>query len=109
MLFTGSNQTSGRVNVAVAGTVASFQAGFGYDSTGDLVLNTADAPQSFVKGIGVRSDGSVCATTTTGGTDTYIEGVRVTAAGKLVYENAASQHFTSGNPCRTTGALAVAT
>ena len=107
MLFPGSTQTAGRTTADVGGTVAAFAGGFGYDAGGQLVLNTADAPQAFVKGIGVRTDGAVCATTSTDNSDTYIEGVRVTAAGKLVYEDAAVQHFTSGNGCRSTGALAV--
>lgn len=106
MLFPGSTQTAGRTHAALGGTVTAIAGGFGYNSSGRLVFNTDDAPQSFIKGIGVRTDGAVCATTSTDDSDTYIEGVRVTAAGKLVYAEGAVQHFTSGNGCRTTGALA---
>lgn len=107
MLFPGSTQTAGRTHAVVGGTVAAFAGGFGYNSSGRLVLNTDDAPQAFVKGIGVRTDGAVCATTSTDDADTYIEGIRVSATGKLVYADDAMQHFTSGNGCRSTGALAV--
>lgn len=107
MLFTGAVITADRVTTATAGVVDHFVAGFGYNAANALVLDIVNPPQSFVKGIGVRTDGSVCATTTTGGSDTFIEGVRVSALGLLVVESAAPTNITSGNPVTATGALAI--
>jgi len=107
MLFTGATISSGRVTTATAGVVHHWQAGFGYTSADALVIDVVNPPQSFVKGIGVRQDGSVCATTSTAGTDTFVEGVRVTSAGLLVVESAAPANVTSGNPVTATGALAI--
>lgn len=107
MLFTGAVRASDRVTTATAGVVHHFTAGFGYTAADALVLDIVNPPQSFVKGIGVRTDGSVCATTTTAGGDTFIEGVRVSAAGLLVVESAAPTNFASGNPVTATGALAI--
>ena|SRR6187549_4231807 len=107
MLFTGAIISGGRVTTATAGVVHHWQAGFGYTSVDALVLDIVNPPQSFVKGVGVRTDGSVCATTATTGSDTFIEGVRVTAAGLLVVESAAPTNATSGNPVTATGALAI--
>ncbi len=108
MLFTGAGQTSGRVRVAVGGVIHHREAGFAYTATDQLVLDTSNAPQNFIKGVGIRNTGAVCATTTTTGT-TVVEGVRLSPTGQLVYADAASQAVTSGNPIRTNGALAVAT
>lgn len=107
MLFTGAVVTGGRVTTATAGVVHHYTAGFGYTSADALVLDIVNPPQSFIKEVGVRSDGSVCATTTTSGSDTYSEGVRISAAGLLVVESAASTGVTSGNPVTATGALAI--
>jgi hypothetical protein len=107
VLFTGAVVTADRVTTATAGAVDHFTAGFGYTIANALVLDVVNPPQSFVKGIGVRTDGSVCATTTTAGSDTFIEGVRVTAAGLLVVESAAPTNITSGNPVTASGALAI--
>jgi hypothetical protein len=106
VLFTGAKRTADRLNVAVAGTVVSFHAGFGYDATGNLVLDTASAPAAFVKGIGVTTAGAVTATTSTAATDTFSEGVRIAANGQLVYALASPTNFASGNPVTATGALA---
>ncbi len=107
MLFTGSKQTSGRVVTNAAGAVDHVVAGFAYTATDELVIDTANAPQNFVKGVGIRNTGAVCTTTSTAGTDTWSEGVRVAADGRLVVESAAPANVTSGNPVTATGALAI--
>jgi hypothetical protein len=108
MLFTGAARTSSRVRVAVGGVVHHRDAGFAYTATDQLVLDTSNDPQNYIKGIGIRNTGAVCATTTTTGTR-VVEGVRISDAGKLVYADAVSQATTSGNPIRTNGALACTT
>lgn len=105
MLFTGAAIESGRVKVEAGGAVDHITAGFAYTSDDALVLDTSNAPQNFIKGVGIRNTGAVCATTTTTGT-TVAEGVRLSPTGQLVYADAAAQQVTSGNPTRTNGALA---
>jgi len=107
MLFPGVVFTSDRVTAEVAGVITHIHGGFAFTALSEIVLDTANDPQVFIKGLGCRNTGAVCATTTTAGTDVFIEGVRVTAAGKLVIEDAAADHTTPGNPCTATGALAV--
>lgn len=107
MLFTGGTYSSDRLVVNSAGAVDHVVAGFAYTASNELVTDTANDPQNWIKGIGVRNTGAVCTTTSTAGTDTYIEGVRVSAAGKLVVESAAPANFASGNPVTATGALAI--
>lgn len=107
MLFPGVVITSARVTAEDGGVITHINGGFAFTANSEIVLDTVNAPQVFIKGIGCRNTGAVCATTTTAGTDVFIEGVRVSAAGKLVIEDAASTHTTSGNPCTATGALAV--
>ncbi len=107
MLFTGAALDSGRVTVADGGAVDHVVAGFAYTASDELVIDTSNAPQNFIKGVGIRNTGAVCATTTTTGT-TVVEGVRLSPTGQVVYADAAPQAVTSGNPIRTNGALAVA-
>ena len=78
------------------------------DVTGTTTITLPAAASNAGRVFGIRNTGAVCATTTTTGTAT-VEGVRISDTGKLVYEDAASQAVTSGNPIRTTGVLAVAT
>ncbi len=107
MLFPGVVFTSDRVTAEVAGVIDHITGGFAFTALSEVVLEVVAAPQVFIKGIGCRNTGAVCATTTTDVSDVYIEGVRVTTAGALVYADAAPDHTTSGNPCTSTGALAV--
>ena len=107
MLFPGVVFTSDRVTAEIAGVITVINGGFAFTALGEIVLEVVAAPQVFIKGIGCRNTGAVCATTTTDVSDVYIEGVRVTTAGKLVYADAAPDHTNSGNPCTSTGALAV--
>ncbi len=107
MLFPGVVFSSDRVTAEVAGVITHINGGFAFTALSEIVLDIVNDPQVFIKGIGCRNTGAVCGTTTTAGTDVFIEGVRVSAAGKLVYANAAPANTTSGNPVTATGALAV--
>ncbi len=110
MLFTGAALSAAdRVRIANGGVVDHITAGFAYTSTNQLVTAASGTPQNFIKGIGIRNTGAVCTTTSTTGTDVWIEGVRVSATGLLVIADAVPQAYTSGNPVRTTGALATTT
>jgi hypothetical protein len=110
MLFTGAAlSATDRVRIADGGAVDHRVAGFSFTSSDQLVTDSSNAVQQTIKGIGTRTTGAVCTTTTTSGTDVWIEGVRVDSTGKLVIADAAPQTYTSGNPIRTTGALATTT
>ncbi len=111
MLFTGAAlDATDRVRIADGGVVDHAVAGFVYTATNQLVTDSANAPESFIKGIGIRNTGAVCTTTITDPADVWIEGVRVSNAvgteGRLVIEDAVPETYTSGNPIRLTGALA---
>ncbi len=107
MLFTGAALSAAdRVRIADGGVVDHAQSGFVYTSSNQLVTDSANAPQNAIKGIGIRNTGAVCTTTTTAGTDTWIEGVRVDSTGKLVIADDVPANITSGNPVTATGALA---
>ncbi len=105
MLFTGAAIESGRVKVEDGGAVDHIVAGFAYTADDALVIDTSNAPQNVIKGVGIRNTGAVCATTTTTGTG-VVEGVRLSPTGQVVFADAAAQAVTSGNPIRTNGALA---
>jgi hypothetical protein len=107
VLFTGSKRSAGRVVVNAAGAVDHVVAGFAYTATDELVTDAVNAPQNWIKGVGIRNTGAVCTTTSTSGTDVYLEGVRCSTAGKLVVESAAPAGTASGNPVTATGALAI--
>ncbi len=107
MLFPAvSLSAADRVRIADGGVVHHINGAFAYTSTDQLVTDSVNSPQNFIKGVGIRNTGAVCTTTATNASDTWIEGVRVDSAGRLVIADAAPQAYTSGNPVRTTGALA---
>ncbi len=107
MLFTGGTYTSDRLVTNAAGVVDHIVAGFAYTATNELVIDTVNPPQNFIKGVGIRNTGAVCVKTATAGTDTFSEGIRIAADGTLVVESAAPANFASGNPVTATGALAI--
>ena len=107
MLFQGGKYTTQRLVVSAGGVVDHRVAGFAYTSADELVTETVADPQEWIKGIGIRSTGAVCTTTTTDASDVWIEGVRVTTGGKVVVASSAPTGTTSGNPVTATGALAI--
>ncbi len=108
MLVPGLLFSLGRVAItAGAGQVPDFiNQGVGFMNDGSLAVDT-DAPSSpaFDGGIAVSSAGAVHGTTTTAGTDVYIQGLRVSAVGQLVYEAADPAGYTNGNPFTTAGSF----
>lgn len=107
MLFTGAAIASQRVKTNAAGVLDHVHAGFAYTAADELIIDTVNSPQNWIKGVGIRNTGAVCTTTSTGGTDTWIEGVRVAPTGKLVVASSAPANTTDGNPVTATGALAI--
>lgn len=108
-LVPGLTITNGRVDVTVAAGSDPdfFNQGVGFLSNGTLAIDS-DAPtgSNYRAGIRQNANGAFFGTTSTAGTDIYVGGLRVSAAGQLVYAVAANQEFVNGNPIRTTGALA---
>jgi hypothetical protein len=77
-------------------------------NNGSLALDT-NAPAAtpgFDQGIAQNASGAYHATVTPNATDVWIAGVRVSALGQLVIENAAQTGFSNGNPITANGRLA---
>jgi len=93
----GLNQVADRINE-----------GLGLMNNGSLAIDTA-APSGSLYDRGMRqnSSGALFGTTTVSGSDIFIEGVRFTSGGVLVYQLATPDTFVNGNPIKTNGALAV--
>ena len=112
MLVPGIPTTAGafRATAGAATPVAFINQGFGFTAAGVLAIDT-DAPTGSIYYKGFRMNpatGAVYGTTSTSGSDAYLEGIRVTTLGQIVYEAAAPVAFASGNPVTATPALAVA-
>lgn len=111
MFAPGSVFSSGRVDItASAGNVPSFlNQGVGFEADGSLCVDT-DAPSgdNYKAGIRLSSAGAVYGTTSTAGSDVWVEGIRVSALGQLIYEAAAATAFQNGNPQTSNGRFASA-
>lgn len=91
-------------------TVADFiSQGFGFNNNGNLSLDTdVPNPVSFTKGIAQNASGAAYAIIATQlATDTFVEGIRVSALGQIVIESADAAGFASGNPITAAGNFAV--
>ena len=107
MLFTGGTQVGDRVVVSPGGVVDHIHAGFAYTAANELVTDAVNPVENVIKGVGIRNTGAVCTTVATAGSDTFSEGVRIEASGKLVVESNPPANFASGNPVTASGALAI--
>jgi hypothetical protein len=92
------------------GTVAtSILQGFGFIGA-NLAIDTNEpgTPVSFTKGIAQNSSGAAFAIIATQlPTDTFVEGIRVSALGQIVIESADAAGFASGNPITAAGNFSV--
>lgn len=101
---------SGRVSVTAGAATAAdyYSGGFGFKNDGSLCIDTnAPAGSTFVDAIRQNATGAMYGTTVQSGTDVYLEGVRISALGQLVYESANPAYVTSGNPTTAAGNFAV--
>lgn len=108
-LVPGLEISSDRVDVTVAAGADPdfFNQGVGFFNDGTLAIDSnAPSGSNYRNGIRQNANGAFYGTTSTAGTDVYVSGLRVSAAGQLVYAVAATQNYVNGNPIRTTGALA---
>lgn len=92
-----------------AATAPNFQnQGFGFMTGGNLAIDTnAPAGGIFYKGFALSVAGALYGTTVQAGTDAWIEGIRVSSIGQIVYQSADAVNFASGNPVTATGSFAV--
>lgn len=82
--------------------------GIGYKANGSVCLDTA-APSGglFDDGLAMNLAGSLYATLTPAGTDTYVSGLRVSNLGQLVIESADATTYSNGNGITAAGNLSV--
>lgn len=100
----------GRVNATIgAATTADFiNEGMGFKTGGNLAIDTnVPATGVYDGGIAQNGSGAVHGTTVQAATDVWVQGVRVSALGQLVYESADAATFSSGNPITAAGNFAV--
>lgn len=101
---------AGRVETTIgAATAADFiNEGVGFMNNGDLAIDT-DAPtgNNWKGGVRINSSGAIYGTTATAGSDVWVEGIRVSADGQLIYEAANPTSFNNGNPVTANGLFAV--
>ena len=107
LLFTGTQVT---VTRGLGTTADVILQGFGFKNDGSLALDTTavpNPPASITKGVAQNASGAAYSDTVQNATDSWVEGVRVSAAGALIVEVAAAANFSSGNPITANGNLAV--
>jgi hypothetical protein len=101
-------KADGTVDItASSGQVADFiNEGIGFMNDGSVAIDTgAPAGNNWKAGFRLNASGAIYGTVTTTGL-LYIEGVRISDLGALVYAVALPQDYVNGNPIRTTGVLA---
>jgi hypothetical protein len=82
--------------------------GIGFMNNGNLAIDTnAPTGSNFCKGFILSPSGAVYGKTGQLATDSWVEGVRVSALGQIVYESADAANFASGNPITAAGNFAV--
>lgn len=108
MTFGAGGRIAATIGLA---TVADFiSQGFGFNTNGNLSLDTTvvPVPVSFTKGIAQNASGAAFAIVATQqATDTFVEGIRVSALGQIVIESADAAGFASGNPITAAGNFSV--
>lgn len=108
MTFTGTQVTVARSLGQVAALILQ---GFGFLADGvTLALDTTAVPSpppSMTKGVAQNASGAAYCVTAQNATDSWINGVRVSAAGAIVVEVNSATSFSSGNPITANGNLAV--
>jgi hypothetical protein len=109
MLVPGLTINAGRVLVTVGAAVTPnfFNQGVGFLANGRLPIDS-DAPvgTSYRAGIRRNPAGAFYGTTSASASDVYLGGVRISAAGQIVYADAVSTGYINGTPVTATGALA---
>jgi hypothetical protein len=106
MTFTAGGRTNATIGATTVATSQN-QGGFGFIGANLAIDTDAPAGTSFVKGFRLNASGALYGKTAQLATDAWIEGIRVSALGQIVYESADPDHFASGNPITPAGNFAV--
>lgn len=102
--------SNGRVEATIGAATDPdfFNEGVGFMTNGDLAIDTAaPAGSNYREGIRQSALGAFYGTTSTAATDVWIGGIRVSAAGQIVYEVANGTQYVNGNPLTSNGRFAV--
>lgn len=97
MKFDGSGRI---VTTSGAGQVADFiNQGAGFMNDGSLAIDTnaPAATPTFINGFAVNASGAMHGKTGTLGTDIFMEGVRISVLGQVVYGTTVAVAFNNGN------------
>lgn len=109
MLAPGMTITNGQVSVTAGAATEPdfFNQGVGFMSDGSLAINT-DPPSGDIYRNGIRQStaGAFYGTTSEDPSDEFVGGLRISAAGQLVYEAAAAASYINGNPLTANGRFA---
>ena len=100
----------GRVNATIGATTVATsqnQGGFGFIGPNLAIDTDAPAGTIFVKGFRLNASGALYGTTVQAAGDSWVEGIRISALGQIVYESADAVTFTSGNPVTAAGNFSV--
>lgn len=114
MIAPGASFTAaGRLNALLSAGPAApalVLGGVGFDSSGNVVMdsNAVAAGSPVIGGIARRADGALYGTTSTAGSDTFLNSVRISASGQLVVVQANPAVVENGNPFNASGALCIA-
>jgi len=104
--FVAGDRTFAAIGAAPA--VSFISGGFGWFSPQAICIDTdAPAGSTFCKGFRLNASGAVYGTTVQAADDQWVEGIRVSAIGQIVYESADAANFASGNPVTAAGNFAV--
>lgn len=106
--FTAAGRLNATLTLAPAApTTVLGGAGF---TAGNVILDSTAVPAGapVLAGIARRADGAIYGTTSTAGTDTFPNGVRVSASGQLVVVQADPANIQNGNPYNASGVLCIA-
>lgn len=88
MTFTAAGRTNATIGAATAATSQN-QGGFGFIDANLAIDTDAPAGDTFVKGFRLNATGAIYGTTVQAADDQWVEGIRVSALGQIVYEAAA--------------------
>lgn len=106
MTFTAAGRTNATIGATTVATSQN-QGGFGFIGANLAIDTDAPAGSTFVKGFRLNASGALYGTTAQAATDSWVEGIRVSALGQIVYESADPTSFASGNPVTAAGNFAV--
>lgn len=110
MIAPGAVFSSGRVTITVGAgqTPDRIVQGIGRMNDGSLAVDSnAPTGSNYCGGFRMSAAGAIYGTTSTAGSDVWVQGVRTSSAGQLIYQNAAAVTFQNGNPQTASGLFAV--